>query len=83
MLWLKIETAPFDHDLEVAVVEDNGQSIRSFSYAVAFSVAGPSRHRRADSNSPNALARVANEVIRLSWQAFPCQGTPCTTPHKS
>jgi hypothetical protein len=25
MIWLKIETAPFDRDLEVAVVEDDAQ----------------------------------------------------------
>lgn len=25
MIWLKIETAPFDRDVEVAVVEDDGK----------------------------------------------------------
>jgi hypothetical protein len=25
MIWLKIETAPFDRDVDVAVVEDNGK----------------------------------------------------------
>jgi hypothetical protein len=25
MIWLKIETAPFDRDLEVSVIEDDGK----------------------------------------------------------
>lgn len=56
MTWLEIETAPFERDLEVAVIASDG------IHSVAFPC------RRLDSGWINAATRASIKVIPTHWR---------------
>jgi hypothetical protein len=57
MNWLSVETAPFDRDLELAVIDFDGVH-PSCLPAVVFSAVGQGQHKYAREGLPNALAGV-------------------------